>query len=302
MYFTRLFFAVILTLVSGIALAEDYRIVLPLPPGNQSDLITRAIADSIARNTKDRLIITNMPGAENVIAVQHFKNNPDIDLINTVSGMVIFNPILKKDLPYSDNDFNHIVYVGTSVTLWVSRSNTKLKTPEDLVKHLPLFVGGYASSLNYNLTALTKEKKLKSEIVSYKGIGPTIVDILNGSIDLGLLTMSGTVSEMVKAGRLHIIGSSYHEDVVIDGIKIPSVSKKLNIPQFDGFVGYAARPNVDPERTAKLKKLIWDALQDPQTQEVIRRTNLLANPTQNQKEITKMYNNYRKRVAQYSQD
>jgi tripartite-type tricarboxylate transporter receptor subunit TctC len=302
MYFTRLLFGVILTLALGLSHAEDYRVIVPLPAGNQSDLITRAIADSISRNTKDQLIVLNMPGAENTIAAMHFKNNPNIDLINTVSGMIVFNPVLKPDLPYSDKDFNHIAYVGTSVTLWVTRPNTNLKTPEDLVKHLPLFVGGYASSLNFNLNALTKEKNLKSSIVSYKGISQTMIDILNGTIDLGLLTMSGTVSSMVKSGKLHIIGSSYHEDLVVDGIKIPSVSKRLNIPQFNGFIAYASQPSADLERTAKLRKLIWDALQDPIAQEIISKTNIIEKPTISQRSIYQLYNNYRIKVAQYNKE
>lgn len=303
MYFTRLLLGVILSLAIGIANAEEYHAIVSLPPGNQSDLITRAISESIARNTKDRLIVTNMPGAENAIAATHFKNNPNtVDLITILSSTVVFNPVLKKNLPYSDSDFNHLAYVGTSVTLWVTRPDTKLKTPDDLVKHMPPFVGGYASSLNYNLNAIAREKNLKSTIVSYKGINETMVDLLNGSIDLGLLTMSGTVSSMVKSGKLHIVGSSYHEDLVIDGISIPSVSKRLKVTQFNGFIAFAGQPTATPERTAKIRKLIWDALQDPITQDSIKKTNIVFNPTVSQTSIYKLFNSYREQVAKYNQE
>jgi tripartite-type tricarboxylate transporter receptor subunit TctC len=289
-------------LAIGLVQAEEYQVVVAYPPGNQSDLITRAIADSIARNTQDRLVISNVPGGENVVAVTHFKNNPNIDLITTVSSMVVFNPVLKKNLSYNDKDFNHIAYIGASINLWVTRPDTKLKTPEDLIRFMPRFVGGYASSSNYNLTALAREKNIQSTTVSYKGINETMVDLLNGSIDLALLTVNGTVSSMVKSGKLRIIGSSYPEDLIIDDINIPSVSKRLRVTQFNGFVAYATQSSASPEQVAKLKKLIWDALQDPVAQASINKTNIVFRPTVNQNEIYQKFNHYREQVAKYSQE
>lgn len=300
MYFTRLLFGIILFFTIGITQATEYQIVVAYPPGNQSDLITRAIADSIARNTKDKLIVINVPGGENIIAVQQFKNNPNIDLITTVSSMVIFNPVLKKNLPYGNDDFEHLVYGGTSVALWVTRPNTNLKTPEDLIKHMPPFVGGFASSLDYNLHALSREKNLQSSIVSYKGVNETMLDLLNGSTDLAILTMSGTVLQMVKSGKLHVVGSSYNKDLVIDGINIPSVSKRLGVTQFNGFVGFAGKPDA-PKRNAKLKQLIWNALQDPIVQETIKKTNLMPPASDNQAYIYNLFSDYRIKVARYSQ-
>jgi len=302
MYFTRILLGVITTLAIGLVQAEEYQVVVAYPPGNQSDLITRAIADSIARNTSDKLVITNVPGGENVIAVTHFKNNPNIDLITTVSSMVVFNPVLKKNLSYSDKDFNHIAYVGASVTLWVTRPDTRLKTLDDLGRSIPPFVGGYASSSNYNLTALAREKNLQSTTVSYKGINETMIDLLNGNIDLALLTVNGTVSSMVKSGKLRILGSSYPDDLLVDDINIPSVSKRLKVTQFNGFVAFAAQPTAAPEKIAKLKKLIWDALQDPVALSTINKTNIVLRPTINQNNIYQMYSNYREQVAKYSQE
>lgn len=300
MHFTRLLFGIILFFTIGIGQATEYQIVVAYPPGNQSDLITRAIADSIARNTKDKLIVINVPGGENVIAVQHFKNNSNIDLITTVSSMVIFNPVLKKNLPYGNDDFEHLVYGGTSVALWVTRPNTNLKTPEDLIKHMPPFVGGFASSLDYNLHALSREKNLQSSIVSYKGVNETMLDLLNGSTDLAILTMSGTVLQMVKSGKLHVVGSSYNKDLVIDGISIPSVSKRLGVTQFNGFVSFAGKPDA-PKRNAKLKQLIWNALQDPIVQESIKKTNLMPPSSDNREYIYNLFSDYRIKVARYSQ-
>jgi tripartite-type tricarboxylate transporter receptor subunit TctC len=301
MHITRLLSGIIFSAGLAMAQAQELTMIAPFPAGNQSDLIGRAVADAIAEQQKiDRIKVMNMPGAETMIAANYFKNNPKTDLIISTAGMVIFNPALRKDLPYKRQDFQHIAMVGNSVVLWVTRPNTKIKSPEDLISHLPPLVGGFASSLNFNLTSLVKEKGLQSEIVNYRGFSDVINDIVNGSIDLGLVTMSGAVTQWVSEGKLHIVGSSHHRDLVVDGISIPSVSRRLSIPQFDAFVGFAVQPTASVEHREKLRSWIWQALQDPATQESIRRTKLILDISKDSQDIDRRLEQYYQRVAKYN--
>jgi tripartite-type tricarboxylate transporter receptor subunit TctC len=301
MYITRLLSGIIFGAGLAIAHAQDLTMIAPFPPGNQSDLIGRAVADAITQQQKtDRVRVMNMPGAEAQIAANHFKNNPKTDLIISTAAVVIYNPALKKDLSYTRQDFQHIVMVGHTVVLWVTRPDTRIKSPEHLVSHLPPLVGGFSPSLNFNLTALVKEKGLKSEIVNYRGFADTITDILNGSIDLGLVSMSGAVTQLVAEGKLHVVGSSHHRDLVVDGISIPSVSRRLNIPQFDGFVGFAVQPSASIEHREKLRSLIWNALQDPSTLESIRRTKLILDMSKDSQDIDRRLDQYFQRIVRYN--
>ena len=300
MHITRLLSGIIFSVGLAMAQAQELTMIAPFPAGNQSDLIGRAVADAISRQHTDRVKVINMPGAETQVAAQHFKNNPKIDLIISTAGMVIYNPALKKDLSYTRQDFQHIVMVGNSVVLWVTRPDTRIKSPDHLISHLPPLVGGFASSLNFNLTSLVKEKGLKSEIVNYRGFADTISDILNGSIDLGLVTMSGAVTQLVAEGKLHIVGSSHHRDLVVDGISIPSVSRRLSIPQFDAFVGFAVQPTASVEHREKLRSWIWQALQDPATQESIRRTKLILDISKDSQDIDRRLEQYYQRVTKYN--
>jgi tripartite-type tricarboxylate transporter receptor subunit TctC len=298
MYFTRILFGIILFFVVGISQATDYRVIVPLTPGSQCDVFTRAVAESVSRTTGDNLIVLNVPGGDHGVAATQFRNDQSIDLISTTSLMVVFNPVLKKNLTYSTSDFDHLIYGGTGVALWVTRPNTNLKTPDDLVKHMPPFVGAF--TLIYNFYALTKEKNLQSSLVSYKGINETMLDLLNGSIDLAILSPSSTISQMVKTGKLHIIGSSYNQDMVLDGINVPSITKQLGVSGFNGFCGFAGKPDA-PRLNAKLKKLIWESLQDPAVQESMKKMNLLPPASNDQDYINNLLNDYRARLAKYGQ-
>jgi tripartite-type tricarboxylate transporter receptor subunit TctC len=242
--------------------------------------------------------VLNVPGGDHGVAAMQFRNDPAIDLISTTSLMVVFNPVLKKNLSYSTSDFDHLIYGGTGIALWVTRPDTNLKTPDDLVKRMPPFVGAF--TLIYNFYALTKEKNLQSSLVSYKGINETMLDLLNGSVDLAILSPSSTVSQMVKTGKLHIVGSSYNRDIVLDGINIPSITRQLGVSGFNGFCGFAGKPDA-PKLNAKLKKLIWDSLQDPTVQESMKKMNLLPPASNDQEYINNLLNDYRTRLAKYGQ-
>jgi tripartite-type tricarboxylate transporter receptor subunit TctC len=283
------------------AMAEEFRMLVPFPAGNQTDIVARMLAASVERNTNDRIIIENMPGAETVVGAMHFKNNKNIDIIMGSGSQTIFNPILKENLQYSDSDFNHIIYIGTSVGLWITRPDTKLKTPNDLVTHMPDFVGGYSHSYNFNLTALVKEKSMRPvTIVPYKGTNEIITDLMNKSLDLAVVALNSNLIQMAKAGKLYIIGNTHNQDVTIDDIVIPTVNKKLGISQFNGFLSLDLQPNMNPDRAEKLKKLLWAAVKDPVVENGLKNLYLLPDATNNKEWIEQYYKNYRIRVEKFN--
>jgi tripartite-type tricarboxylate transporter receptor subunit TctC len=299
LYITRLLFGIIL-LYSASALAEEFQLLIPFPAGNQTDIVGRMLQASVERNTNDRIIINNMPGAETIIGATHFKNNKNIDIIMGSGSQIIFNPLLKENLSYSDSDFNHIIYIGTSVGLWVTRPDTKLKTPQDLVTYMPDFVGGYSHSYNFNVNALVKEKSIHPvTIVQYKGSNDIIVDLMNGSLDLAVMALNSNLIQLVKTGKLHIVGNTYNQDVTVDGIFIPAANKKLGISQFNGFLSLEIQPGISVERSDKLQKLLWEAVKDPIVSQGLKNLYLLPDATNDTKYINSYYKTQRTKVKNF---
>ena len=205
-------------------------------------------------------------------------------------------------MPYDpDTDFDTILYVGTAPAVWFSRPGTAVKSPADLVTNLPLFVGTNASHGTANLAILTREFKTRSETTLYKGSPETITAVIGGSIDLGIVNPTSSMVELAKAGRITLIGSTYTEDVNIDGISIPSVSRRVRVHQLNGSTSIAARPGMESARLERLRQGLWSATRDPDTQTLLRNLFIMPDATIDQRWIMNNTREIRERFKRYSQ-
>jgi tripartite-type tricarboxylate transporter receptor subunit TctC len=299
MYFTKLFFTLIILVASVTASAEEYKIIVSFPAGSQADTVARLIQKSIEKNTHDRVVIFNLPGAGQSIGAIKFKTDPSYDVILGSSSQNIFNTVINPNVGYKNDDFDSIIYIGTTPSVWVVRGDSKIQTTGDMLKHMPGMVGGYALSYNTNILAVAQKYNKKIDIVSYKGGNEVIVDIINGSLDLGVVAITPNLIQWVKDGRLRIVGSTYHSDVTVNGIFIPSSSRQMGLPGFNGFVSVDIRPNTPDDRKQKLKKLFWNAINDPDTARDLKNLYILPDASDNKEWIDHFQKNYRIRVDNF---
>src|SRR4051794_2024159 len=82
--------------------ARSIRIIVPYPPGGQTDGIARAFGDYLARQVGKPVVVENKAGAGGVIGVSEAKRaEPDgTTIMCTISSSLIQNRITVKDLPY----------------------------------------------------------------------------------------------------------------------------------------------------------------------------------------------------------
>jgi tripartite-type tricarboxylate transporter receptor subunit TctC len=282
--------------------AEQFKIVVPFAVGNLGDATVRAVSASIERNTDHTVTVVNRPGAETIVAANEFARNPSMyDVILLSGSQVIWNPVLKPDLvQYTDADFNYLIRIGTAYAFWVTSTSTDLKTPKDLTKKLPPSVGGFASAYNVNLSVLTNKYPQDSSIVQYKGTDSAVIDLINGSLKLALVTPSRVLIDQVRAGRLRIIGTTGPDDLMLEGIRIVSVSKKLGLPSISGVQGFATHSNTDPIRTEKIKNLLWQGLMDPQTQQILASYYIKPNHSNDRNNILEFYQDQRRIAQKYT--
>lgn len=273
--------------------ARDLTFVATNPPGNQTDTFVRALSKSISANTGWNVTVENVVGGDHVIGAQHFINK-NRDLFYNLSAVQVWNPLLKKDLPYSDKDFDNLVFVGSAVAFWVVPYDSPLNDPRDLVTKMPDMVGGYVPSFNYNLTSFVQNRQVKSQIVNYKGNNQIIIDMINGSIKAGIMAMNSTLLQMVKDRRLKIVGSTHHSDLVIDGIRVPSVSRVTGVPQFSGLQYISGRPGMDPDQRSQLVKNLKIAIE--QNRELFAQFFVTLEVSDNSQEINDRLTQYRKNI------
>lgn len=282
------------------ATATEYHAVLPWPVGSLSDTVLRKIAETFKNNTGDTIVVENIPGASGLIGTERWKSGTAEIYVTTTSSLVADPVTRPEQLTYADDDFDLVLNIFTGAGVWVTRPDTNLKRPADLMTRMPDLVGGYSPYWDLNTQAMAQHANRSVEIVNYKGTPDILRAILGKEIDLALISNGPNVMSLVKAGKIHIVGSTYHKDLVLDGITLPSVVKHTGAPGFNSFVGLAVKPGLDPAKSAYLKRELWRAVNTADMRAIVESSGGIADSTNNPQQIWQQIAVLRERMKKFS--
>src|SRR5690349_24431343 len=82
--------------------AKPVRIIIPFPPGNTTDIMSRLIAPKMSERLGQQVVVENRPGASGMLGLDYVaKSAPDGYTIGCVQGgnMVVL-PHTSKTIPY----------------------------------------------------------------------------------------------------------------------------------------------------------------------------------------------------------
>jgi tripartite-type tricarboxylate transporter receptor subunit TctC len=173
-------------------------IVVPAPPGGTADISARALVEPLGKALGVSIVIDNKGGGNGAVGAQAVLNaKPDgHTLLMAYSGFHCMSPHLVK-LPYDPlKDLQAISNVYSAPQVMVVRSSLEnIKTAKDLIAYAKANPGklNYGSSGNGSVQHIATElfKQLTGTFLThipYRGTGPTITDLLAGSIDLTVTT------------------------------------------------------------------------------------------------------------------
>ncbi len=173
-------------------------IVVPAPPGGTADIAARALVEPLGKALGQSIVIDNKGGGNGAVGAQAVLNaKPDgHTLLMAYSGFHCMSPHLVK-LSYDPlKDLQAISNVYSAPQVMVVRSSLEnIKTAKDLIAYARANPGklNYGSSGNGSVQHIATElfKQLTGTFLThipYRGTGPTITDLLAGSIDLTVTT------------------------------------------------------------------------------------------------------------------
>src|SRR5215472_12220649 len=154
------------------------RLVVAFPPGGPVDFVARTIAEPLARELNERVIVDNKPGANGAIAAQNvLQAAPDGTTLWLSSvGAVAINPVLYDKLAYDMRDFAPISLVVDNDELLVVNANNPAKDAAEFVANArkaeqPVAVAstGIGSMPHLALEQLAIATDVKLLHVPYKG-------------------------------------------------------------------------------------------------------------------------------------
>jgi tripartite-type tricarboxylate transporter receptor subunit TctC len=190
---------------------KPVRIIAPYPPGGQTDIVSRWIAERLAPVLGQPVVVDNRTGAQGIVGLEAAKNAaPDgYTFVYVNLSNISINPHVYEKLPYdSQKDFVPVTQIGLSVLAMTVPASLGVKTLRDFVawaKANPAKANyasiGTGSTPHLYGEMLNEAAGLRMTHVPYKGAGPILQDLLAGQVQMSVLDLAAIRSHL-DAGRL----------------------------------------------------------------------------------------------------
>ena len=194
--------------------AKPIRMVIPYPAGGSVDVSGRRLAEDLATELGQPIVVENRAGANGIIATELVaKAAPDgyTMLVSTLAAHA-GNPAAVKSLPYDPiRDFAPVTVINTVPLLLVVHPSFPAETVADIVRLARERPGkiNYASFGTGGMAHLAGvQLELRGDVkmvhVPYKGGAPALADVLGGHVELYFSGINSALPH-VRAGRLRAV-------------------------------------------------------------------------------------------------
>ncbi len=208
--------------LSGIAAAQApypgkaITMVVPFPPGGLADLVARPVAESMARELGQPVVIENKAGAGGGIGMAQVAKAPahGYTVLMSLSSFTVLpeaDAVLGRAPMYTLNSLRPIARFTADPTVLAVRADAPWKTVKEFVEDAKRQPGAinYGSSGNYGtmhvpMEILAQTAGIRMTHVPYTGAGPAVVALLGGQIQ-AVSSGPATVLQHVKAGKLRVL-------------------------------------------------------------------------------------------------
>jgi len=215
----RFLLSVLLAAWCSVGLAQSYpskpvRIVVPLVPGGNQDIVARAIAEEISQGLGQPVIVENRPGIGAIVGTQAVKHSsPDGYTLLSVAVTFARVPGIMASAGYDPRtDFTGVSLVCRIPQLLVVNPSFAARSVGELIAYAKANPGrvSYGSSGNGSTGHVATELFMRMTgtkllHVMYKGNAQAIVDVMGGQITMMFDQVSTSVGH-IKSGKLRAIG------------------------------------------------------------------------------------------------
>ncbi len=265
--------------------SKTISLVVGFAPGGSADALARMMADKLAANLGQQIIVENKPGAGATIATSLVAAAaPDgYTLLFVTSGHAGSTAVYSK-LGYDTvKSFSPIAKVGASPVVIVAPAGSPLHTlagvieaaKKDPGKITYAAGGGGATTTSLAAEFLKHDAGIDMLAVPYKGSGPALTALLGHEVDLGFDIPTSALS-LIRAGKLDALAvTSKQRASVLPNV--PTVAEAA-IPGFEvtGWFGILAPAGTPPAIVDRLNRAVNDTLALPDVKE--RMSNLGVEP------------------------
>ena len=262
---------------TGTAMAETYpsksiRLIVPTAPGGGYDFTGRVVAEKLAAELGQPLVVDNRTGAGTVVGTQAAATSPADGYTLLVGGLanLAFNQGLYEKLPYKATDFVPIGLVGSFSYTMVARKDLPQTTLRQIIDYaqanpgkLNIATAGTGTGQHVAAALLKSVANIDLLEVPYKGAQPVYTDLFGGRVDL-FFDNSATAKPFIEGNRARavVISSATHDPLLP---QVPT-GKEAGQPELvlESWIGIFAPPNTPAPVVERLRAALVKAMKSPE--------------------------------------
>ena len=193
---------------------KQVRIIVPFPAGGLADNLARGLAQDLAREWGQPVVVENRPGANTIIAAQATAKSPadGYTLMMANDPTLSSNQYLYSKLPYDPvRDLVPVINVAETLEVLVVGPAFKGRSLADLLAEAKASPGqltygtyGLGSKAHIDAEAFSKAAGIKLMHVPYKGVAEVVPALIGGQVQMSFTGVPPVVP-VVKGGQLRAI-------------------------------------------------------------------------------------------------
>ncbi len=220
--------------------SHQITMIVPFAAGGPSDVIARILGETMAKHLKQSIVIENVGGAGGTTgSARVAAAKPDgYTLLAGSMGSHVAAPVLYSNLKYdSRKDFEPIALTVHAPAVVVARKTMPATNLKEFIAYLKANGGkvsqghgGVGASSHMACLLFNAEAGAKVNVVSYRGSGPALNDVVAGQIDYVCDQTMG-MTEQIKAGTVKAFAIASAERSPV----LPTVptAKEGGLPRYD---------------------------------------------------------------------
>lgn len=207
--------ASLMLLLASAAMAQDFpskpiRVIVPYPPGQASDVISRMLADRMTPAFGQTVLVENKPGAGGNIGTEAGAHSAaDGYTVTIATAALPISKLVYKKLGYDPTrDFDGITLMTTMPLVLAVSPALKVNSVAELVAYakknpgkLNFASSGVGTSHHLSAELFKQAAGIEMEHVAYKGSPPAHLDLMAGAVNL-MFDNIVAVGPHIRSGKL----------------------------------------------------------------------------------------------------
>lgn len=247
------------------------RLVVPYAAGGGPDIQTRKLAELLARELGQPVVVENKVGAGGILAAEFVAQQPaDGYTLMLGASTHVTQKLLQPGAKFDPMAFTHIIRVGVSPAVLVVSASSPYRNVADLVAAarrapgtLNYASGGIGSAAHVSGAAFASATGIDVVHVPYKGSVEIVPALIKGDTQFGF-PVAATAIPQIASGKVRALAvTSASRAAVLP--QVPTLNEALGRKDLDldAWSGIWAPPHLSAPIVARLHAAVLQALGDP---------------------------------------